>query len=127
MIRKSLFAKGPASQRGSTLTEVMVSVVLFSVGVIGLMRVLGTAVQDTGSLQYRSTAATLADTLIGQMWVDRGNLPAYATTGTAMTELPNGQRVVTVAGNVVTVAISWQAPGAAQASTHQITATIVGN
>lgn len=103
------------------------SVVLFSVGVIGLMRVLGTAVQDTGSLQYRSTAATLADTAIGEMWVDRGNLPAYVTTGTAVPELPNGQRVVTVAGNVVTVAISWQAPGAAQPSTHQITATIVGN
>lgn len=127
MIRKIPRVKGSESQRGSTLTEVMVSVVLFSVGVIGLMRVLGTAVQDTGSLQYRSTAATLADTLIGQMWVDRGNLPAYATAGTAVPELPNGQRVVTVAGNVVTVAISWQAPGSAQPSTHQITATIVGN
>jgi hypothetical protein len=32
-----------------------------------------------------------------------------------------------VAGNVVTVAIRWQAPGSAQPSTHQITATIVGN
>jgi type IV pilus assembly protein PilV len=114
-------------QRGSTMIEVMVSVVLFSIGVIGLMRVLGTAVQDTGSLQYRSTAATLADTLIGQMWVDRGNLPAYVTVGTAQPELPNGNRVVTVAGNVVTVSIRWQAPGAAQPSTHQVMATIVGN
>ena len=127
MIKRISRAKSSAAQRGSTLTEVMVSVVLFSVGVIGLMRVLGTAVQDTGSLQYRSTAATLADTLIGQMWVDRGNLPAYVTTGTTVPELPNGQRVVTVAGNVVTVAISWQAPGSAQASTHRISATIVGN
>jgi type IV pilus assembly protein PilV len=119
--------QGACAQRGSTMVEVMVSVLLFSVGVIGLMRVLGTAVQDTGSLQYRSTAANLADTAIGQMWVDRGNLPAYATAGTAVPELPNGNRVVTVVGNVVTVAISWQAPGAAQPSTHQITATIVGN
>jgi type IV pilus assembly protein PilV len=127
MIRRISKARGLSAQRGSTLVEVMVSVVLFSVGVIGLMRVLGTAVQDTGSLQYRSTAATLADTTIGQMWVDRNNLAAYATAGTAVPELPNGQRVVTVAGNVVTVAISWQAPGSAQPSTHQITATVVGN
>jgi type IV pilus assembly protein PilV len=127
MIKTISCRHGLARQRGSTMVEVMVSVVLFSVGVIGLMRVLGTAVQDTGSLQYRSTAATLADTAIGQMWVDRNNLPAYATAGTAVPELPNGNRVVTVAGNVVTVAISWQAPGAAQASNHQVTATIVGN
>lgn len=109
------------------MIEVMVSVVLFSIGVIGLMRVLGTAVQDTGSLQYRSTAATIADTLIGRMWVDRTNLPAYVTAGTAEAGLPNGNRVVTVVGNVVTVNISWQAPGAAQPSSHQVTATIVGN
>jgi type IV pilus assembly protein PilV len=127
MIKSISFRHGISRQRGSTMVEVMVSVVLFSVGVIGLMRVLGTAVQDTGSLQYRSTAATLADTVIGQMWVDRNNLPAYATAGTAVPELPNGNRVVTVAGNVVTVAISWQAPGATQASNHQVTATIVGN
>jgi type IV pilus assembly protein PilV len=127
MNRKFPRQRARRAQRGSTMTEVMVSVVLFSVGVIGLMRVLGTAVQDTGALQYRSTAATLADTAIGQMWVDRGNLPAYETAGTAVPELPNGERVVTVAGNVVTVAISWQAPGAAQPSTHRITATIVGN
>ena len=127
MIRKITPRNLPAAQRGSTMVEVMVSVVLFSVGVIGLMRVLGTAVQDTGSLQYRSTAATRADTAIGEMWVDRGNLPAYVTAGTAVPELPNGQRVVTVAGNVVTVTINWQAPGAAQPSSHRVTATIVGN
>jgi type IV pilus assembly protein PilV len=127
MIKSISLRHGISRQRGSTMVEVMVSVVLFSVGVIGLMRVLGTAVQDTGSLQYRSTAATLADTVIGQLWVDRNNLPAYATAGTAVPELPNGNRVVTVAGNVVTVAISWQAPGATQASNHQVTATIVGN
>jgi prepilin-type N-terminal cleavage/methylation domain-containing protein len=61
VIRRNPRHGSQAGQRGSTLTEVMVSVVLFSVGVIGLMRVLGTAVQDTGSLQYRATAATLAD------------------------------------------------------------------
>jgi type IV pilus assembly protein PilV len=127
VIRPIFRQHGVASQRGSTLIEVMVSVVLFSVGVIGLMRVLGTAVQDTGALQYRSTAATLADTIIGRMWVDRTNLPAYATAGTAIPDLPNGNRIVAVAGNVVTVTITWQAPGAAQASSHQVTATIVGN
>lgn len=115
------------AQRGSTMVEVLVSVLLFSVGVIGLLRVLGTAVQDSGALQYRSTAATLADSLIGRMWVDRANLANYAGAAVAVPELPNGTRTVTVNGNVVTVQINWQAPGAATASNHQVSATIVGN
>jgi type IV pilus assembly protein PilV len=117
----------PRRQRGTTMVEVLVSVLLFSLGIVALLRVLGTAVQDTGSLQYRATAATLADSYIGRMWVDRGNLPSYAGTNVAVPELPNGKRTVTVAGNVVTVQISWQAPGATTASNHQVSATIVGN
>jgi type IV pilus assembly protein PilV len=119
--------RGPSSQRGTTMVEVLVSVMLFSLGVIALLRVLGNAVQDTGALQYRSTAATLADSYIGRMWVDRNNLPSYAGTDVNVPELPNGKRTVTVAGNVVNIDISWQAPGAASASTHHVTATIVGN
>lgn len=119
--------RAPLGQRGSTLIEVLVSVMLFSVGVIGLLRALGTAVQDTGAIQYRSTAATLADGLVGRMWVDRANLASYADDDVAVPELPNGLRTVTVAGNVVTVDITWQAPGAANASSHQVVATIVSN
>jgi type IV pilus assembly protein PilV len=114
-------------QRGTTMVEVLVSVMLFSLGVVALLRVLGTAVQDTGALQYRATAATLADSYIGRMWVDRSNLGSFAGTDVTVPELPNGKRTVTVAGNVVNVTISWQAPGAATASSHQVTATIVGN
>ena len=116
-------------QGGSTLIEVLVSVLLFSLAVIALLRVLGLAMRDSGDLEYRSVAATNADELIGLMWVDRANLATYANApaGAALTGLPNGWRTVTVNGNVVTVQISWQAPGAATARNHQITATITGN
>ena len=57
------------------------------------------AVGDVPDALVAPIDATLADTAIGQMWVDRGNLPAYVTAGTAVPELPNGSRVVTVAGN----------------------------
>lgn len=116
-----------ASQRGSALVEAVVAVLLLSIGIIGLMHALGTAVQDTGAIQYRATAATVADSLIGRMWVDRSNLAAYVVTDEAVAELPNGTRTVTVNGNVVTVQINWQAPDATTPSNHQVTATIVGN
>lgn len=107
--------------------EVLVAMVLFSLGVIGLLRSLGTAVQDAGAIQYRSVAATLADTQLGQMWVDRGALPSYVVADDPVPELPNGTRTVTVAGNVVTVRIAWRPPGSALVSNHRVVATIVGN
>lgn len=114
-------------QRGATMVEVLVSVVLLSISVLGLVRVLGNAVQDSGEIEYRSVAATLADESIGRMWIDRGNLAGHVVADEPLTQLPNGKRTITVNGNVVTVTVSWQAPGGASAHQHQISATIAGN
>jgi type IV pilus assembly protein PilV len=115
------------TQRGSLMVEVLVSVVLLSISVLGLVRVLGNSVQDSGEIEYRSVASTLADESLGRMWIDRANLAAHAVKDEALTQLPNGKRTITVAGNIVTVAISWQAPGSASAHQHQVSATIAGN
>lgn len=114
-------------QRGSTLIEALVAVLLFSIGVIALLRVLGVSVRDAGDLEYRATAATIADQTIGRMWVDRANLAAYVENGATLAALPNGTRTVTVAGNVVTVTVNWQPPGADAARTHAVSATLVSN
>lgn len=114
------------TQRGSMMIEVLVSVVLLSVSVLGLVRILGQSVKDSGELEYRSVAAALADETIGRMWVDRANLAAYAAADEAVAQLPGGTRTIAVAGNVVTVTYAWQAPGSS-ASQHVITATIAGN
>ena len=114
-------------QGGSTLIEVLISVLLFSLGVIGLLRALGLAMRSSGDIEFRSVAATMADERIGRMWVDRTNLAAYVEANTAVPQLPSGTRTTTVAGNVVTVQMGWRAPGAAAASNHSISATIAGN
>lgn len=114
------------TQRGSMMIEVLVSVVLLSVSVLGLVRILGQSVKDSGELEYRSVAAALADETIGRMWVDRANLATYAAVDEAVAQLPGGTRTIAVAGNVVTVTYAWQAPGSS-ASQHVITATIAGN
>ena len=115
------------AQQGSTMVEVLVSVLLFSVGVVGLLRSLGTAVRDSGEVEYRSVAAALADERIGRRWTDRPNLANYAETNTAVSDLPNGTRSSTVNGNVVTVTVRWQMPGSISARQHSVSATIAGN
>jgi type IV pilus assembly protein PilV len=124
-VRRRAFKR--SEQEGSTLVEVLVSVLLFSIAVIGLLRALGVAMKDSGEIQYRSVASMVADERIGRMWVDRANFAAYVEANTAVAELPNGTRTTTVAGNVITVTIGWQAPGAALASNHRVAATITGN
>mgnify|MGYP001767284820 CR=1 FL=1 len=112
MISPPVIAR-PRGQQGSALVEALVSVLLFSIAIIALMRVLGTAVKDSGDIQYRAIAATVADETIGRMWVDRGNLAAYeedAATLDAGLGLPGGTRTVDVDGNRVTVTIAWQPP-----------------
>lgn len=113
-------------ERGSALIEVLVSVLLFSVGIVGLVRLLGNAVKDTGEIEYRAQAAALADEQIGLVWTDRTDLTTYAEVGVAVPELPNGTRTVTVNGNVVTVTMNWQPPGA-PARSHVVVATVVSN
>jgi type IV pilus assembly protein PilV len=109
------------------MVEVLVSVVLLSVSILGLVRILGNAVQDSGEIEYRSVAANLADESLGRMWIDRANLAGHAVTDETVTQLPNGKRTITVNGNIVTVVVSWKAPGSASAHQHQVSATIAGN
>jgi type IV pilus assembly protein PilV len=126
-VKKKIRPSRRRHQGGSTLIEVLISVLLFSLGVIGLLRALGLAMRGSGDIEFRSVAATMADERIGRMWVDRTNLATYAETNVAVPQLPSGTRTTTVVGNVVTVQIGWQAPGATAASNHSISATIASN
>jgi len=114
------------SASGFALVEVLVSVLLFSIGIIALVRLLGAAVKDSGEVQYRAEAATIADAQIGRMWVDRASLLTYVVNNATLAELPSGTRTVAVNGNVVTVTIGWQPPGA-PAHNHVVVATLADN
>jgi Tfp pilus assembly protein PilV len=111
------------------MIEVLVSVVLLSISVLGLVRILGQSVKDSGELGYRSVASTVADETIGRMWVmDPADLDDYAAAVTGgLSQLPGGTRAVAVNGDIVSVAITWQAPGTASASRYDISATLARN
>jgi Tfp pilus assembly protein PilV len=115
-------------QRGSALIEVLVSVLLFAISIIALIRVLGAAVRESGDVEYRAVAANIADATIGRMWVDRANLANYVVANSPVADLPGGTLTVAVpAANLVTVTVNWQPPGAILAHTHTVTATLAGN
>ena len=72
-MQSSMAARRAAQQGGFMLLEVLVAILIFAVGVLGLVGLQANAVQQSSLTKYRTDATLLANELVGQMWVgDRG-------------------------------------------------------
>ena len=115
------------AQRGSSLIEVLVSVLIFSFGLLGLLALQGRATQFSISAEDTGRAALLANELASEMWALRSvTLPAAAVTAwqarvasAAADGLPDGTGTVVVAGNVAEITISWRPPRAASGAENR--------
>jgi type IV pilus assembly protein PilV len=67
----------PCRQAGVMLIEALIGVLIFSIGILALIGMQATAVKNTTDARYRSEAAYLANSIIGQMRLDAANTAAY--------------------------------------------------
>src|SRR3954453_16828459 len=58
------------AERGSILLEALIGILVFSLGVLGLVGLQAASIKNTSEARYRTQAAYLTDQLIAQMWVD---------------------------------------------------------
>lgn len=72
-----------SQQRGVTLLEALLGILLFSVGILAVVGVQAMAVRNIAESKYRMDASFLANQLIGEMWTNRSNLAQYNYTGGA--------------------------------------------
>ena len=71
------------AQAGMMLLEALLGILLFSVGILGLVGLQSVSIKNTSEARFRSEAGYLANQIVGRMWADRPNLASYAlTTGT---------------------------------------------
>lgn len=134
-------------QTGAMLLEALVSILIFSIGILAIIGLQAAAVSASTDAKYRTEASLLTNQLIGQMWVsDRtvailqtnfqsgAGCGASGASGAAYTAwladvsatLPgvaaNPPTVCiaagATAGNVVTITVFWQLPSSAGAA-HQ--------
>jgi type IV pilus assembly protein PilV len=133
------------AQSGIMLLEALIGLLIFAIGILGLIGMQATAMKVTADSKYRAEATMYADQLINQMWADdrsNANLTAnYATggakyadwyaaitapsTGLPGAELAANAPTVTVdATNTVTVTIKWQAPGESAAHSYVTVASV---
>lgn len=66
-------------QSGAFLLEVLIAILIFSVGILGIVGLQASAVTASTDAKYRSEASLLANKLIGQMWVSARSLGALQT------------------------------------------------
>lgn len=111
--------------RGIALIEVLVSMLVFALGVLALVGLQGAMVRAQTDAKVRADAAYLASELIGKMWADTENFAGFDDAGCeaqlackewqdkVALNLPSGEGAVAVnagTGNV-TVTITWSANG----------------
>ena len=110
--------------RGVALVETLVAILIFAVGVLGLVGMQASMMRAQGAGKYRADAANLASEVIGLMWSDTPNIANYATAqctsyqpckdwkNKAAQLLPQGAVAVTAdAGTgAVTVTMTWTVP-----------------
>lgn len=114
--------------RGVALIEALVAILIFAVGVLGLVGLQVSMTRAQGAGKYRADAANLASELVGLMWVDKatsagGNLTNYDSSNCAgynpcrdwknkvAAILPQGTAAVTAtAAGAVTVTLTWTVP-----------------
>lgn len=120
-------------QRGMTLLEILVAIVVLSFGLIGLVGLQARALQISVGSEDTNRAALLANELASQMWLARTtSLPAAtvqawqeAVEDNTQAGLPNGSGDVTLNGNVATITIQWRAPSAAVGQENRYVTQVV--
>lgn len=134
-------------QSGVMLLEALIGLLIFAIGILGLIGMQAVATSVAGDAKYRAEAAMHADRLINQMWADNratmeadyegsdgsggGKYLAWLGEVTAAgTGLPGASR----AGNLptvdidatgrVTVTVRWQGPNEPAAHRYVTVATV---
>ena len=74
-------AGGKERQQGVMLLEALVGLLIFSIGILGLVGMQAVATKNVANAQFRSEAGFLASEMMGQISVDQNNAASYATTG----------------------------------------------
>ncbi len=106
-------------QKGILLIEVLLSILIFSFGILGLVGLQAVSIQNSANAEARNTASALANDIVSQMWVRQTSATSDAglsadiaswKTRVSSSTLPNASGDVSVSNNLATITITWKAP-----------------
>lgn len=116
---------------GFALLEALIALLLFSIGVLGLVGLQAQMSRAQTAANFRGVASFLATELVGVMWGDRANLAKYSGASCkgysrcnewqekVARTLPGGSATITTAAGGLRITLTWQQPNG---GTHTHTA-----
>ncbi|TFZ08725.1 type IV pilus modification PilV family protein [Ramlibacter humi] len=126
MARSSRHPSRRSAQRGVALIEALVGILLFAIGILGLVGLQASMTKAQTTAKARGDAAYLANEVVSRMWLDRANMGNYTTTPATVctnttcaawvnkvaTTLPVGQASITATPSTgsVQLTITWSPP-----------------
>lgn len=115
-------------QSGIVLLEALIAILIFSIGILGVIGLQAAMIKSTAQSKYRADANFVAQQMLGDMWSDPTNIANYYVYDCSGM-LPAGVCVAapSVGGTTgeVTITITWQPPGDVQHS-YVTVASVVG-
>ena len=123
---KTTSLPSPQMQGGLALLEALIAVLLFSLGLLGMVGFQAASIKAQDEAKKRADAAFVANQIVGDMWsVPKEQLSTCAGTFAKGTSgcgnapwgdridqtLPGGQAAVVINGTQVTVTLTWKTPG----------------
>jgi len=130
-------------QRGSSLVDALLALLLFSAGMLALLRLMSATLSESANAQYRNQASQLASALVASMWTGDRSLAALqarfgntsaddyqAWLRNVQAQLPGAHvaallPVVSIdAQRHVAITLQWRAPSDASAHQLQVQAMI---
>lgn len=115
-------SSGQASQSGVALIEVLVSILLFSLGILGLIGLQARAISLSVDAEDRNRAALIANEIATAMWTQRtvaidpaAGTPSWNDRASNLEAggLPGGTVTITAvaaAANTADILITWRPP-----------------
>jgi type IV pilus assembly protein PilV len=120
--------KQNCGQTGFALIEALIAILIFSLGILGLIGLQAISTQSTTMSKARMDASIIASQRIAEVWDDVANIATMPPSATddVSAWLPQGQRTTTIAGDNVTVTVTWKMPSEATAQSYTAVAVVVG-
>ena len=113
------------TQSGVLLIEVMIAILIFSFGLLGLAGLQVNATQNSTNAEERIRASLLANDMVSMLWVKQSVNNTQTTAAisaasaaditawqaqVAASSLPNAAGSVAFAGNLATITVQWKSP-----------------
>jgi len=100
-----------SNQQGVVIIEALIAILIFSMGILALVGLQATMLQNTTASKFRSDASYIAQQRIGRMWADPTNI-VLASNSSLAPALPGGLLTITqpTPGQYLVV-VGWTAPG----------------